>query len=82
MATVRYYGHLNEMMGIKEEILEGSTVSGVLSQIKKYHGADLYKEAKRCHIIVDHNNAGTEKGFRTAVNDDSLVEFVPVCGGG
>lgn len=82
MATVRYYGHLKEMIGVKEEILQGSTVSGVLSQIKKQHGTDVYREAKRGHIIVDHNNAGTEKGFRTAVNDDSLVEFVPVCGGG
>ncbi len=82
MATVRYYGELAAKMGIKEESYPGATVSQVLSKIKKSHGSELYHEAKRCHIIVDHCNAGSEKGFRTAVGENSVVEFVPVCGGG
>lgn len=82
MATVRYYGQMAQTLGIKEEQLEGKTVSQVLNQFKKIHGTDLYKEAKRCHILVDHSNAGTEKGFRTPVKPDGLVEIVPVCGGG
>lgn len=82
MATIRYYGQLAEDMGVREEHYEGATVSQVLSGIKKAHGSELYHAAKRCHIIVDHCNAGSEKGFRTPVAEDGIVEFVPVCGGG
>lgn len=82
MATVRYYGRLAERIGIKQETFSGATVSKVLSQLKKARGPEIYREARRCHILVDHCNAGTEKGFRTPVGEESLVEFVPVCGGG
>lgn len=82
MATVRYYGRLAELTGCREESLEGTNVARLLDQIKKRHGAEAGKLARRSHIIVDRRSAGAEKGFRTPVGTDSGVEFIPVCGGG
>ena len=82
MATVRYHGRLAELTGCREESLDGTNVSKVLDQIKKRHGAEAGKLAKRSHILVDKRSAGAEKGFRTPVGADSIVEFIPVCGGG
>nr|WP_317324712.1 MoaD/ThiS family protein [uncultured Flavonifractor sp.] len=82
MALVRYYGRLAELTGCREEGLEGTSVSRLLDQIKKRHGAEALRLAKRSHIIVDSRSAGAGKGFRTPVGADSQVEFIPVCGGG
>ena len=82
MAMVRYHGRLAELTGCREESLEGTNVTRVLDQIKKRHGSEAARLAKRSHIIVDRRSAGAEKGFRTPVGADSVVEFIPVCGGG
>lgn len=82
MAQVRYHGHLADLTGCRQEAMEGATVAKLLDQIKRQHGAEAYRLAKRSHIIVDRRSAGAEKGFRTPVGPDSLVEFIPVCGGG
>ena len=82
MALVRYHGRLADLTGCREETMDGNNVSRLLDQIKKYRGVEAYRLAKRSHIIVDRRSAGTEKGFRTPAGSDSLVEFIPVCGGG
>lgn len=82
MALVRYHGRLAELTGCREEQLDGTSVSRLLDQIKKRRGVEAYRLAKRSHIIVDKRSAGAEKGFRTPVGTDSVVEFIPVCGGG
>ena len=68
MALVRYHGRLADLTGCREEPIDGTNVSRLLDQIKK--------------IIVDKRSAGAEKGFRTPTGPDSVVEFIPVCGGG
>lgn len=82
MARVCYHGRLAELTGCREEALEGTNVSRLLAQIRKRHGTEAYRLAKRSHIIVDRRSAGAEKGFRTPAGPDSIVEFLPVCGGG
>lgn len=82
MALARYHGRLAELTGCREERLEGANVARLLEQIKKRYGAEAHRLAKRSHIIVDRRSAGAEKGFRTPAGPDSVVEFIPVCGGG
>lgn len=82
MVTVKYFGKLRTVIGIKEETLEVSRVLDLLKDIKKFHGSEAYTIAKRSHIIVNGESAGLHGGFRMKLDSGDIVQILPVCGGG
>ncbi len=82
MAKVVYFGRLKKLTGEKEEILSGDDIKGLLKSIKEKHGEEIYKMAKSSHIIVNEENATTLAGFKTKLDSEDMVKFLPVCGGG
>lgn len=82
MATVKYYGALAELTGVKQETLPGRNISALLRAISAEHGTAAAAKARRCHIAVNGCNAGSLRGFSTPVGEEDEVIFLPVCGGG
>lgn len=82
MIKVTYYGDLARKTGAMVEYLEGESVSEILKAMKKRHGADVYKTAKRSHILVNGENAGLYGGYRMKIKEGDEVVIFPVCGGG
>ncbi len=82
MANVVYFGRLKKLTGEKEEKLGGTDVKDLLKSIKGKHGDEVYNMAKSSHIIVNEENATTLAGFKTKLDAEDIVKFLPVCGGG
>ncbi|MEG0597480.1 MAG: MoaD/ThiS family protein [Oscillospiraceae bacterium] len=82
MATVRYFGLLRERTGMREETLPAPSVATMLREIERRHGKEAAHMAKKGHIIVNGENAGSHKGFRMKLSSGDVVQLLPVCGGG
>ena len=79
---VYYRAALAEMTGKNEELMEASTVRGVLGHIRKAYGAGAHQAAKRMLIAVDNDSILLHKGFDTKLSEGMTVRFMPICGGG
>ncbi len=79
---VRYYGNLVKRTNCKEEELFADNVKDLLNVVKEKHGDEVFKIAKVSHILVNDMNARSISGFKTKLEKDDVVKFLPVCGGG
>lgn len=70
------------MTDSSQEVLPAADVRAMLAEIKTRHGEEAYRTAKKGHIIVDGENAGSHGGFRMKLAEASTVQLLPVCGGG
>lgn len=82
MATIKYFGQLRALAGIRQEDIDAATVRALLKQVKDRYGDEAYQKAKRSHIIVDGQNAALIGGFSAKLDQTSEVQLLPVCGGG
>ncbi len=79
---IKYYGNLVRRTNCKEEELNASDVKELLNAVKERHGDEVFKIAKVSHILVNDTNARSINGFKTKLEKDDIVKFLPVCGGG
>lgn len=82
MATIKYFGKLKQMVGSAQEVLPVADVRAMLVEIRTRYGEEAYHTAKKGHIIVDGENAGSHGGFHMKLVGTSTVHLLPVCGGG
>lgn len=82
MAKVYYYGALREMVGRKEDSFDIHDIKGCLGAIKKMHGTEAYKEAKRSLITINGVSILSMENFKTSVKDMDEIRFLAICGGG
>lgn len=82
MAKVRYRGKLALLTRTDEEEVQASKVKDVLDYIKKNYGQDAWKGAKKMLIVVDHKSITLLQNFNTPLTENSIVGFLPICGGG
>ncbi len=79
---VKYYGNLVRRTNCKEEDLTADNVKDLLAVVKEKHGDEVFKIAKVSHILINDANARSMNGFKTKLEKDDIVKFLPVCGGG
>ncbi len=82
MVTVKYYGVLVQKTATQEQQFEVKSVKGLLKELKKTYGTEVYTHAKMSHIMVNQENAGGLQGYSTKLHDGDIVRLLPVCGGG
>jgi len=80
--TIHYRAALAEKTGVSEETIEAATVRGVLAHIKKAHGPEAHRMARRMLIAVNNDSIQLHRGFDTKLADGMEVRFMPICGGG
>ncbi|MDL2257728.1 MoaD/ThiS family protein [Eubacteriales bacterium OttesenSCG-928-K08] len=82
MVFVKYRATLAELTGKREERIEAQSIKDVLRYINAQYGKQTEKEAKRMLITVDSESILLRDGFKTRLNEDSVVGFFPISGGG
>ena len=82
MAYLKYYGELRELTGAEQETYPGDDIKECLKHIKTDYGKEAYAEAKRSLITVNGKGILNTGNYRTRIQDQDEIRFLPLCGGG
>ncbi len=82
MLKVKYYGLLSSKIDKKEDVFEATTVNELLKEIKRKYNIEVYKIAKSSLILINDQNAGKLKGYKTKLKSGDIIKILPVCAGG
>jgi MoaD family protein len=80
--TVKYRAALTELTKIAGESIDAENVQDVLNHIKENYGAKTEKLAKTMLIVVNGQSILQLGHFKTVLQNEDEVSFLPICGGG
>ena len=82
MVKVKYYGLIRNYTKVTEDDVSIYKVSSLIKWIGNMYGKEAIREAKRSFILLNGENVGLGKGYRTHLNDGDTVQIMTVTGGG
>lgn len=79
---VKYRGDLAERININEELVMSDDIAGVLNNMKKLYGKDVYKKGKSMLITINGESILQRDIFKSKLSDGDVVSFFPLSAGG
>lgn len=82
MAELKYHGDMKSLTGKASENCNAKDIKEVFTYLKAAYGKPCEKEAKKMLIVINGTSIQLKEGFKTKLDDNDTVSFLPVCGGG
>jgi molybdopterin converting factor small subunit len=80
--TVKYRGHIANIVGASEDTFESENVEGVLKLIRERHGKKAEKTARSSLIALNGKSILLLKLYQTTLKEGDIINFFPISAGG